>query len=53
MQYKIIKNMDFYHFQDVVNGYLSDGWKPHGNLQVILSAGSGGIFHYIQALIKE
>lgn len=51
MRYKLIKSVDFHSFQDEVNGYLSDGWKPHGSLQVTLS--SMGTFHYIQALVKE
>lgn len=51
MQYKIIRGIDFHHFQDEVNCYLSDGWKPHGSPQVILS--SVGTFHYLQAMVKE
>lgn len=59
MEYEIVSDDTLYGLVVEMNKYLSDGWRPFGNLVVITTHADTGRayqshgFRYIQAIIKD
>ena len=45
--YIILSSQDIYHLEKMVNGYMSDGWLPTGNVTIAFN----GI--YFQAMVRK